>query len=43
MFKFDFSTITSVIFYILYAGVMLLPAIISGWEGLKWKRLRSAI
>ena len=43
MFKFDFSTITSVIFYILYAGVMLLPAIISVWEGLKWKRLRSAI
>lgn len=43
LFKFDCSTITSILFYILYAGVMLLPMIISGWEGLKWKRLRSAI
>lgn len=42
-FKFDFTSINSIFFYILYAGVMLLPAILSGWEGLKWKYLRSAI
>lgn len=42
-FKFGCSTFFDILFYILYAGVMLLPAIISGWEGLKWKRLRSAI
>lgn len=43
MFKFNYSTFSSILFYILYAGVMLLPAVITGWEGLKWKRLRSAI
>lgn len=33
----------SFIFYILYAGLMNLPLIINIWEGIKWKRLRSAI
>ncbi len=42
-FKFDFSGILSITFFAVYFFVMLIPFITNVWEGLKWKRLRSAI
>lgn len=35
--------ITSLIYYILYASLMMIPLIINVGEGAKWKRLRSVI
>lgn len=35
--------ITSLIYYILYASLMMIPLLINVGEGAKWKRLRSAI
>lgn len=35
--------ITSLIYYILYASLMMIPLLINAGEGAKWKRLRSAI
>lgn len=41
--KCDYNGFSSVIFYILYSAVMLIPMIINVGEGLKWKRSRSVI
>lgn len=35
--------VTSIVYYILYFALMILPLIINVWEGAKWKRLKSAI
>lgn len=43
LFRFDYSGILSIAFFVIYFFVMLIPFIINVWEGLKWKRLRSAI
>lgn len=41
--KIEFSGAVSVLFYVVYLAVMLIPSITVAWEGLKWKRLQSAV
>lgn len=41
--KGDIFNAESIIYYILYSALMLLPLIINAKEGARWKRLRSAI
>jgi energy-coupling factor transport system permease protein len=41
--KIEFSGFISIAVYILYFTLMMIPAIINIGEGLKWKRLKSAI
>ena len=42
-FKIEFSGALSVLFYVIYLGIMLIPSITIAWEGLKWKQLQSKI
>ncbi len=41
--KIEFSGALSVLFYVIYLGIMLIPSITIAWEGLKWKQLQSRI
>ena len=41
--KIEFSGTLSVLFYVIYLGIMLIPSITIAWEGLKWKQLQSKI
>ena len=41
--KIEFSGALSVLFYVIYLGIMLIPSITIAWEGLKWKQLQSKI
>ena len=43
VFKIEFSGAVSVLFYVIYLGIMLIPSISIAWEGLKWKQLQSEI
>ena len=43
VFKIEFSAAFSVLFYVIYLGIMLIPSITIAWEGLKWKQLQSKI
>lgn len=43
VFKIEFSGALSVLFYVIYLGIMLIPSITIAWEGLKWKQLQSKI
>lgn len=43
VFKIEFSGAFSVLFYVIYLGIMLIPSITIAWEGLKWKQLQSKI
>lgn len=41
--KGDLISVTSITYYIIYFALMILPLIMNVGEGVKWKRLRSAI
>lgn len=43
VFKIEFIGALSVLFYVIYLGIMLIPSITIAWEGLKWKQLQSKI
>ncbi len=42
-FRLNFNGFKSMVFYAIYSALMIIPAVINIGEGLKWKRLRSAI
>ena len=43
LFRLDFAGASSLVFYLFYVILMIIPAAINIGEGLKWKRLRSVI
>lgn len=42
-FRLNFNGFKSMVFYAIYSALMIIPAVINIGEGIKWKRLRSAI